>query len=202
MKTTNKDEILAKSLELANDFGWNERMLRHVASDLAVNSQEITRHFPNGCDDLRGYYIESSIEKLSKSTINNEEFSSFRSHEKLRESIIKLLDEQMPHKSAIKRLLASYLLSMNFPAMFRDSFTVINELWYIAGDKSLDWNFYSKRALLTPIFLYTLNYWLYQDIEDSVVANNKLRDIIDKQFSIIMKFGKVKSKISKIIPWG
>ena len=65
-------------------------------------------------------------------------------------------------------------------------------MWILAGDKSLDYNYYTKRILLGGIYITTVLYWLDSDNRDDVSK------FIDRRISNIMEFEKIKKNISKI----
>ena len=46
----------------------------------------------------------------------------------------------------------------------------MNALWYAAGDRATDFNYYTKRGLLAGVYLATLLYWLDDDSEGSAAT--------------------------------
>ena len=65
-------------------------------------------------------------------------------------------------------------------------------MWILAGDKSLDYNYYTKRILLGGIYATTILYWL--DAEDRADVSN----FIDRRISNIMEFEKIKKNVKNL----
>ena len=40
-------------------------------------------------------------------------------------------------------------------------------MWYAAGDRSADWNHYTKRGILVSVYSATLLYWLADDGDEN-----------------------------------
>jgi len=46
----------------------------------------------------------------------------------------------------------------------------VDAIWFAAGDRSADWAWYSKRAILAAIYTATLLFWLHEDGEDDAAT--------------------------------
>lgn len=71
-------------------------------------------------------------------------------------------------------------------------FNVSDEIWFISGDTSTDFNYYSKRGILMNI--YSLSYFYSLRQKDF----SKVENFVNKQIDLTLKFGKVKSKFKNI----
>ena len=85
------------------------------------------------------------------------------------------------------------LIRINFkkksPTKFvRTLFNISDEIWYLTGDKSTDFNFYSKRFILMNIYLNSLIYFLVSKENDF----SKLEIFVEKQIRAVLLFGKLK----------
>ena len=70
-------------------------------------------------------------------------------------------------------------------------------MWFIAGDNSSDFNYYTKRAILAKIYSATILYWIKNENLKAVSA------FIDKQLKKILIIPKIKRKIlhlSNLLP--
>ena len=61
----------------------------------------------------------------------------------------------------------------------------------LSGDKSLDFNYYSKRFILMNVYLFSYNFWLKD--ESNNLGDTKI--FVEKQISNVLKFGALKKKI-------
>jgi ubiquinone biosynthesis protein COQ9 len=50
---------------------------------------------------------------------------------------------------------------------FRLCWRTSSEIWYASGDRSTDWNYYSKRALLASVYSATIMFWLSDEPDDT-----------------------------------
>ncbi len=66
-----------------------------------------------------------------------------------------------------------------------------DNFWSIIKDQSTDFNYYSKRCILSVIYTKTLIFWV-----DDQSENNKLtEEYLKQQISNTLKIGKCKKKI-------
>ena len=73
-------------------------------------------------------------------------------------------------------------------------FNISDEVWFVSGDSSTDFNYYTKRFILMNIYVSTFLYFLRDSSEDF----SKTENLLDKQIKAVLKFGKLKSKIMNI----
>jgi ubiquinone biosynthesis protein COQ9 len=64
------------------------------------------------------------------------------------------------NKEAIRRLLSYFALPMNTPLAAHLAWRSCSVMWYASGDRSADWNHYTKRGLLVSVYSTTLLYWM------------------------------------------
>ena len=73
-------------------------------------------------------------------------------------------------------------------------FSISDEIWFLSGDKSTDFNYYSKRIILMNIYLSSFLYSL-SDKSDNF---EKTKSFIEKQINQVLVFGRIKSRIKSI----
>src|SRR3546814_12063346 len=64
------------------------------------------------------------------------------------------------HKEAVRRALAFLALPGNAGLAVRSLYRTVDAIWWACGDRSTDFNFYTKRGLLAAVYSSTLLYWL------------------------------------------
>lgn len=81
--------------------------------------------------------------------------------------------------------MAYYALPLNAPSGMQVLYKTLDEIWYLAGDTSTDFNFYTKRALLAPVFTSTVLFWLDDKSEDQkdtlAFLERRLKDVLKIQ---------------------
>ena len=71
-------------------------------------------------------------------------------------------------------------------------FKTVDQMWFLAGDQSTDFNYYSKRAILSTIYSTTLIYWFKnEDFE-------KTEFFLDDQLKKVSKIPILKKRISDL----
>jgi ubiquinone biosynthesis protein COQ9 len=95
-------------------------------------------------------------------------------------------------KESVRRGLALLALPFNGPLALRLLYRTVDAIWYAAGDTSTDFNFYSKRALLSGVFSSTLLYWL----NDRSEGDQATWDFLARRIDDVMRFEKLKSDLT------
>lgn len=169
--------------------------------------------FEKACDDLKltkekknilfeEFFAEGfhSLINHTNIIINQEmkkavprDFSDYRINEKIRffiflriEIINKLFDRKKLIKLALKQKSLIKLVKMLF--------NVSDEIWYLSGDKSTDFNYYSKRIILMNV--YTTSFLF--NLKDNSKNFIKTKDLIDKQIDYVLRFGRIKSRLKNL----
>ncbi len=138
-----RKKLLAAVLPHVAFDGWSESALRAAARDLEIEPVLAFNAFPGGPADL--------IEAFSAAAV------------RLR------LEQVAPQREAVGRGLAFLALPQNAPLGLRCLYRTVDAIWYAAGDRSTDYNFYTKRLLLAGVYSSTLLFWL-NDKSDGYAA--------------------------------
>ena len=89
------------------------------------------------------------------------------------------------NKKLLKRTYFTLSSPSNLNILISSTYNTVNNIWYLANDKSYDFNFYTKRLILFYIYISTLLFWL-NDRENNI---DKTRFFLSKQ---IKKTGSLK----------
>jgi len=168
-----------------------------AAKKLRINSKEkvklLNNNFPKGYESLNkelNSFINSMMDKSKKP--NN--FKKLRLNEKIKYFVIKRL--QLTHDIFdLKKLAKINLKSKSLNNSLKILFNISDEIWFLAGDKSLDFNFYSKRFILMNIYLNSFLYLISQKHTDF----NSLENFVEKQIKAVLTFGKLKNKFKSLV---
>ena len=74
-------------------------------------------------------------------------------------------------------------------------FKIADEIWFLAGDKSTDYNYYTKRIILMNIYAITFSFFVFDNSKDL----ERTKKFLDKEISAVLKFGNFKNKLKKNI---
>tara|TARA_B100001248_G_scaffold48958_1_gene31415 strand:+ start:11 stop:466 length:456 start_codon:yes stop_codon:yes gene_type:complete len=98
------------------------------------------------------------------------------------------LKTDLKNKNQIKKLMKDNVKKCNKEFFF--IYNISSDMWYLAGDKSTDYNFYTKRLILSGI-LFKL-YFKILTLKD--YKEEKLSKDIDSEILKVGKFNKIKAE--------
>ena len=164
---------------------------------LKINSKEkeklLNNSFPKGYESLNKE-LNSLINAMINKSKKPNNFKNLRLNEKIKYFVtkrLKLTDEIFD----LKKLAKINLRSRSPNNSLKILFNISDEIWFLAGDKSLDFNFYSKRFILMNIYLNSFLYLISQKNTDY----NSLENFVEKQIKAVLTFGKLKSKFKSLV---
>lgn len=192
-----KKLIMLETLKHIPFDGWNMGSVNVACKALGIAPEYGSVLFPNGIREFITYFIkfieEEMINKLEHVNLNEM---------KIRERIFLLvkarLDAYFPYKVAVSSLVTHFAYPANLPSGLRALWDAASQVWYIAGDKSLDYNYYTKRLILTAVYSSTLFYWLQDESKDQQETCEFLRKRIDNVLSVGSVIGRFKKSCEKV----
>ena len=195
MKKINLNELrrdlLKKSKKIILENGWNENLFYSISKNTKFKIEEINVLFPNGYKSLLRFYLKEINFQMTDNS-KNLDLINMKSSKKIKELILLKLKNNSKEKDLIKKTFYSLLLPTHSRIASQSLFNTADQMWFLAGDNSTDFNYYSKRFILSVIYTLTLYYWVNNDdIEDT-------KKFIDKQLIKVSKIPKFKSNIKNI----
>ena len=168
----------------------------NVAKKLKINVKEkeriLNNNFPNEYKSLNKE-LNTLINSMMNRSKRPKNFNKLRLNEKIKYFVIKrlaLTDEIFD----FKKLAKLNLTSKSPKNVFKILFDISDEIWFLVGDKSLDFNFYSKRFILMNIYLNSFLYLISQKKRNL----KNLEIFVEKQIKAVLTFGKLKSKFKSL----
>ena len=70
---------------------------------------------------------------------------------------------------------------------------MVDQVWFLAGDNSTDYNFYSKRIILASVYIQTMIHFVNNENIDETIL------VLDKKLKRVSKIPKFKEKANNII---
>ncbi len=193
----NKEKILLAFLENAGLEGWNENCLIHGFNECQIDEKFLEIIFPNRIFSLIDFYIEYNNLKVKEHIIAKNDFEQLKINEKIKYIIIQHFKQENQHRVALQRLFNFFTNPKNFiksgigckPIMlaFNSCYKIADNAWYLIGDKSIDFNFYSKRFILAKVILRCFFSFIKDD-------NNlaKTKNTLDNEINKILIFNRFK----------
>ena len=115
-----------------------------------------------------------------------------RVHERIKELVILRLKIMSREKELISKTYFHLLLPQNFKIASRCLYKAVDQIWFVAGDNSTDFNFYSKRAILASIYSMVMLHFINNNSLDQTI------ELLDKQLKRVSKIPKIKNRLGDI----
>lgn len=188
-------KILKRSLKEIKNYGLNKKMLIKVTADCNLSEGDLGRFFPEGLYELKELFFYETDKEMIK-ILNKANDDSIRIRDKIYNGVIIRLEIFQKNKDAVKHIFVS---EASTPIKsFKNLWNTADLIWRAAGDNSTDYNHYTKRLLLSWVYLSTILCWLND--KDKNLKETKL--FCNRRIDEVLKFGKksanVKSKISNL----
>lgn len=170
--------------------GWTWRSLDQAASDLGASPAAARLAFPGGPIDMVDAYI-ASADRTMAAALDTDEFRDLKVRERVTRAIRTRLEQAAPHREAVRRAAAVLALPAHVGRAARLTWRTADSIWRACGDRSTDFNHYSKRALAGAVYASTLLVWL-QDDSDGFEATWAF---LDRRIADVMRIETVKARL-------
>lgn len=192
--TSRRDKILLASLHHVVFDGWTKAALQAGVQDAGFDADMAPRAFPGGLPDLAQHMADWADRRMLDE-LADLDLDAMRVRDRVAAGVKARLQVVTPYREAMRRLLAYLTLPQNAPMAARQTWRTVDEIWYAAGDDAADFNYYTKRSLLLPVYTTTVLYWLNDD-SDGMAAT---WDYLDRRISDVLKVPALKARIQKAL---
>ena len=187
-----RNQILKKAKPLIAERGWNENLFENIAKKSEYNFDELNALFPGGYLDLLNIFLDSLNDRMTRESKKIDLFR-IKTHLRIREIFIVRLKIMLKEKKIISKTFIHLLLPQNYKFALKNLYKTTDQIWYLAGDNSTDFNYYSKRAILGSIYTSTIMHFINNEsIEDTI-------RFLDLQLKQVSKIPKLKNSFKEII---
>ena len=187
-----KQLILDKVLEISVFDGWTNNTIIKACSELKLPREMAEILYPRGIEEL----VEAFSQKIDaefEKHVSSFDGSGIRIRDQIKTLVSARFKLYEPYKDAISRLVKSSYFIKNSSQGAKMLWSNASNIWYICGDKSTDHNYYSKRTLLSMVYVSSFLYWVNDDSEGHMKTNEFLERRIDNVLSI----GKISKKLNE-----
>ena len=192
---TNKEKIILLLLKNFTEYSDLDKAFLHTIAQLGISKskchkikQEI---IPNGLFSLMNELNLIINERLSKEK-KPIRFKNFKINEKIKYFVIRRLiifQNLVNKKKIFKNFFKLNLILGSNKILFK----IADEIWFLSGDKSTDYNYYTKRIILMKIYALTFSFFVFDDSKDL----EKTKKFLDREINFVLSFGNLKRKIKK-----
>ena len=188
-----RQAILKEALKIAAFEGWTDVMLRSAVREAGIDAPTAKAALPSGARDLLRYWSEETDRQMADQ-MRGDEFAALKIREKVRFAVWSRLEIIGPHKEAARRAAALLALPHNHYVGASLNWRTADCIWRGLGDTSTDFNFYSKRAILSGVLLSTTARWFADDTPEAAATG----EFLDARIENVMGIEKAKAQLKKL----
>ena len=195
-----RDRVIEAALIHVPRYGWSWKAIEKGGLDLANDAILGRRLFTSDLSLAADHFADWSDRRM-KCELEKIDLMAMRVRDGIHACVKTRIILNSPHKEAIRRLLSFLSLPHNTGLVMRITWRTCSAIWYAIGDRSTDWSYYSKRAILASVYSTTIMYWLSDD-------GNALGDypatwaFLDRRIDNVLKtfslLGRVKTNFSDL----
>lgn len=179
--------VLAAALPNVAFEGWSKTLLANAIEAEGVDPSVAELAFKNGVTDLVKAFSASG-DAAMMTTLPQRDGLKIR--ESITEAVWQRILADAPHKEAARRAAGFLALPHRQKLAAGLLFETANLMWRWAGDTATDYNYYSKRTILSGVIATTRLAWFNDDSDDFAEA----RAFLERRIDNVMQFEKVKAK--------
>jgi ubiquinone biosynthesis protein COQ9 len=177
-----KRAAIEAALPFVPEHGWTAAALRLGAGDSA------DLLFPGGPGEMVETYIGYADARMVEATapiIGNLKLS-----QRVRALIAARLRQAEPERAAVRRALGVLALPGNAVVAARTLARTVDTIWAAAGDRSADFSWYTKRAILASVYTATLLFWLNAGSDHEATLA-----FLDRRLDGVARIGKLRRRL-------
>lgn len=176
---------------------WDDKLLAEVEEMLSWGRGYSFVLFPSGVKGVIEYF-EAWQDDLMLETLNK-----IVTPDKIREKIALAL------KIRIKNLVPKIIHNKNCRYYIRPENAIFgteialqtcNKIWYYAGDKSTDFNYYTKRGLLLSVYLSSIMFYINDESEEHIKTDKFIKQALENIINLASIKNRIKLPAIKDIP--
>lgn len=188
--STRADKIIEFTLRHVPFDGWTLNALKRGAADAGENVDEAIELFGAYPLAMVEYYSQM-VDRQMKEAVEAKGLDTMKIRDKIATCVMTRLNIMAPYREAAQKAAVLLSLPLNAPLGTRLMFQTVDTIWYCAGDNATDFNYYSKRALLSAVYSSTLLYW-FRDMSNEFSST---AEFLNRRISNVMVIPKLKGQI-------
>lgn len=186
-----KEQLLDAALIHVPFDGWSDTTFNAAVQDTGVDATVARAVCPRGAVDLAVAYHKRG-DALMLEALKTEDLTDMRFRDKVARAV-RLRLEVIEDKEAVRRGTTLFALPQYAPDGAKLVWGTADHIWDALGDTSDDFNWYSKRGILSGVYSATILFWLGDNSE----GHERTWSFIDRRIDNVMQIEKLKSQVNK-----
>ena len=174
--------------------GWTRKALVHGLADAGMPVDEVDLLFPLGVVDMVATYCDWADRRMAEAASALEET---RLSHRVKATIALRFAQNRQNKEAIRRAIGILALPGHARHAMACTARTVDSIWYAAGDRSANFSWYTKRAILTAVYSAAVLFWLRDTSEDDADT----MAFLDRRLAGVARIGRLKPPfLSRLAP--
>ena len=169
--------------------GWSEKAVETSAAQLGIDPALARLAFPKDQAGMIDAYI-AGVDAAMVAHFTPEVIAALKIRERIRELVWFRLQAMAPAREAVRSGLAILAMPHNAIRGLAIGWRSADLMWRLAGDRSTDFNHYTKRLTLSALYAATLLAWL----DDQSEGWMETSAFLDRRIGDVMRFEKWKAE--------
>ena len=182
-------EVLKFAKTMISEKGLTVHTISNISKKYRLDLNEIELLFPEGNNDL----VQFSLDQL-----NNEledyckkiDLIRLPVHKRIREVLLSKIYLMNKEKKFYKKIFFNLLIPKKNFSLPKNIYKSVDQIWFIAGDLSTDFNFYTKRLILSGIYSRVMLFFFNNNDQEALEA------LLDENLRRVSKIPEIKSKLN------
>ena len=166
-RSPERDAALQAMLPNVAFDGWTYRSLRSGLRSIDVPEEEAELLFPGGAPDMIEAFCDWADRRMAAGAA---QIQAPKLPDRVRALIVLRFAQNREYKEAIRRAVAILAVPRNARLAAKCTARTVDAIWHAAGDRSSDFSWYTKRAILTAAYSTTLLFWLHDGSEEDAAT--------------------------------
>ncbi|MEM6943083.1 MAG: COQ9 family protein [Pseudomonadota bacterium] len=185
-----RDTLIEAALPNVVFDGWSKAALEAACEDTGIDAQTAAMAFPRGGVDM-ALAFHGMMDRRLAEDLAGVDLSAMRIRERVTFCVKRRLELVSEHKDAVRRGASLLALPPYAGESTKALWSTADVIWSACGDRSDDYNWYTKRAILSSVYSATVLYWLGDESEGSADT----WAFLDRRIENVMQFEKLKGQV-------
>jgi ubiquinone biosynthesis protein COQ9 len=186
-------KILAAALPNVAFDGWTSKVMREAADAADISHGEMRLAFPGGITDLVDCFLADGDRRMEE-VLAKLDLGALKIRERITLAVRTRIEVDAAHREAVRRAVTLLALPISGSTGPRSLYRTVDAIWRAAGDRSTDFNFYTKRAILAGVYSAVTLTWFGDETEDHAAT----WAFLDRRIADVMQIEKAKASVQRI----
>ena len=180
--------VLRFAKEFISENGLTKNCLENISKKYGLNNDETDLLFPQGNIDLIKFalgQLNNDLEVYCRQI----DLIRLPIHKRIRKVLLSKISLMNKDKLFYRSIFLNLLIPKKNFSLSSQIYNSVDQLWFIAGDSSTDFNFYTKRLILLSIYLRVMLFFFNNNNQE------ELENILDESLKRVLKIPEIKSKL-------